>query len=251
MSGGAGDDFYVGYLKSAPPALARWVRAVAIGLVVAATLVALVLVNLQGRFDPGVFEFGVEREFSGVLVESPYPMLLVDAPGARVPGSAYLLVAFGKHGAAPAVAGLDGRQVRLRGSLIYNQGLTMIELVDGSVETLATAATPPPAELELGSFTLAGEIVDSKCYLGVMKPGREKPHRACAELCIRGGIPPLFRVETDGGEVVQLLLVDVAGEPVNERVLDLVAEPVEITGRVTRAGDRLVLAADPELYRRL
>ena len=31
------------------------------------------------------------------------------------------------------------------------------------------------------------------CFLGVMKPGRSKPHRACAVRCISGGIPP-FKV---------------------------------------------------------
>jgi hypothetical protein len=29
-------------------------------------------------------------------------------------------------------------------------------------------------------MTLTGEIVDSKCYLGVMNPGQGKVHRDCA-----------------------------------------------------------------------
>jgi hypothetical protein len=45
---------------------------------------------------------------------------------------------------------------------------------------------------DLGAFTLVGEIVDSKCYLGIMNPGETNPHRECAALCIRGGIPPLI-----------------------------------------------------------
>ena len=103
----------------------------------------------------------------------------------------------------------------------------------------------------LGSYTLRGEIVDSKCFLGVMKPGRRKPHRACATRCISGGVPPIFFVETVAGEHDFLLLVDEAGAPVNDRVLDLVAEPLEITGEVRRHGAHLVLAADPASYRRL
>ena len=47
------------------------------------------------------------------------------------------------------------------------------------------------------------------------------------------------------------LLVSEAGEPVNDQVLHLVAEPVEITGRVSRRGGLLTLRADPASYRRL
>jgi hypothetical protein len=46
------------------------------------------------------------------------------------------------------------------------------------------------------------------------------------------------------------LLVSAEGKPVNKDVLDMVAEPVEITGDVERQGDLLVLRADPRSYRR-
>ena len=100
-------------------------------------------------------------------------------------------------------------------------------------------------------MTLVGEIVDSKCFLGVMKPGNSKPHRACAARCISGGIPPVLLVRDKQGNPTYFLLVSSAGESVNDAVLDLVAEPVEITGRVMRHGDLLVLHADPETYRRI
>ena len=41
------------------------------------------------------------------------------------------------------------------------------------------------------------------------------------------------------------------GEPVNKQVLNLVAEPVEITGEVERQGELLILRADPATYRRV
>ena len=47
------------------------------------------------------------------------------------------------------------------------------------------------------------------------------------------------------------LLASEAGETVNRDVLDLVAEPVEITGRLERRDGQLVLYADPENYVRL
>jgi hypothetical protein len=128
----------------------------------------------------------------------------------------------------------------------------MVEVVAGSVEAIGpTAARPTGGAVDLGLQTLRGEIVDSKCYLGVMKPGRGKPHRACATLCIRGGVPPVLRVETTGGEYRHLLLTDQAGGALNDRVLELIAEPVEITGRVRRDGDLLILETDPRTIRRL
>ena len=247
------DDLYVGYQARAPIALSRFLRRTVLLLAVAAALVAMALAGLQSPFDPGVFEFGVVRDFEGVVGERPHPFLLVDRPG-RDPAepSRFHLVGVGKHGADEEVAGLDGRRVRLRGTLIHRQGETMVEVVGGSVEPLAGEPGGAAAgAVDLGVQTLRGEIVDSKCYLGVMKPGRGKPHRACATLCIRGGIPPVLRVATADGEHRHLLLTDEAGGAVNSRVLDLVAEPVEITGRVLRAGDLLMLRADPGSIRRL
>jgi hypothetical protein len=103
----------------------------------------------------------------------------------------------------------------------------------------------------LGRQTLVGEIVDSKCFLGVMNPGQLTPHRACAIRCISGGVPPVLLVRQKDGPATYLLLVSSEGKPVNQQVLDLVAELVEITGEVERQGDLLILRADPATYRRL
>jgi hypothetical protein len=70
-------------------------------------------------------------------------------------------------------------------------------------------------------------------------------------LCIRGGIPPLFWVENERGDVQRLLLVGANGEAVNERVLELVGLPLEIEGVVSQLDDWLVLSADPAGYRRI
>ncbi len=247
------DDFYVGYQKQAPAGLAGFLRRVVVLLLVAGAGVAAALAVLQDRFDPGVFEFGVVRDFEGVVSERPHPVLLLDAPVqlGETTAARFLLVAFGKHGAEPETGGLEGQRVRLRGSLIYREGEHMIEMVAGSVEPLEQRQASRQAVVDLGRRTLRGEIVDSKCFLGVMKPGRGKPHRACATRCISGGIPPVLRVETADGDYRHFLLTDEDGAAVNDRVLDFVAEPVEITGQVRRRGDLLILAADPARYRRL
>ena len=103
----------------------------------------------------------------------------------------------------------------------------------------------------LGTFTFTGEIIDSKCFLGVMNPGTLKPHRACATRCISGGIPPMLAVRTSDGATMYLLLVSKDGQTVNKEVLDLIAEPVTITGEMVQHGDLLFLHADPATYQRV
>jgi len=246
------DEFYVGYLPQSPPGIARRTRiAVVVLLGLGLSAAALTLVA-QRHFDAGTFEFGVERAFDGVLLERPYPILLVpDANGTR----SHYLVRFGKHGAQGLVAGMDGDAVRVVGTAIHDDGQRMIQVERleplDAARAEALRARVASGEVALGTMTLIGEIVDSKCHLGVMKPGRGKPHQVCAIRCIAGGIPPVLRVEGLDGRVAHLLLVGRDGRAVNREVLDLVAEPVQITGRVVRAGDLLVLYADPADYRRL
>ena len=52
------------------------------------------------------------------------------------------------------------------------------------------------------------------------------------------------------GRASYFLLASSRGEEVGREVLDLVAEPVKITGQVLRYGDLLVLRADPDTYTR-
>jgi len=248
------DEFYVGYLPTAPARVAHRTIGAVIVFVGLAVVVAIVLVVGQREATGGTFEFQVYRDFTGILVERPYPTLLVERPNADrgEPYSRYLLVGAGKHGATVDVAGFDGKRVTLQGSLIFRDEKTMIELVPESVRSASTApATLPSGDREeLGTVTLAGEIVDSKCYLGVMSPGSAKPHRACAVRCISGGAPPLLIVT--GGSIVvpSALLVSASGEAVTGEVLDYVAEPVEITGRLVREGDRHILFANPSTIKR-
>jgi hypothetical protein len=105
--------------------------------------------------------------------------------------------------------------------------------------------------VSLGRQTFRGEIVDSKCWMGVMNPGVLTPHRACAVRCISGGIPPILLVRREKAPPLNLLLVSTDDQPVNAAVLDFIAEPVEITGEVVRHGELLTFSIDPTAIRRL
>jgi len=243
------NEFFIGYKAKAPPRQARFLRRAVGSLILGGLALAVVLAALQKPFDPGEFEFGVIRDFEGVLLESPVPTLLTST---QPDHSRFLLVAPGKFGATDLVAGMNGRTVHLQGSLIHRGDEAMIEILPGSIREAATPVDRQVStSIRLGDHTLVGEIVGSKCYLGVMKPGREKTHRACAVRCISGGIPPILRITDSRGEPTHLLLVGRDGRPINKEILPFVAEPVEMTGTLQRHGDQLAFLITPSSIRRL
>ncbi|MDR3456268.1 MAG: hypothetical protein P4N60_02390 [Verrucomicrobiae bacterium] len=251
------DDFYIGWETSAAPRIGKFVRAVVLILFVASISLALAFAMVQRSIGVSVFEWGMVKNFSGVLKLEPYPHLLVPRPGATGTQnnfSTYYLVAPFKFGLdRKKLSTLDGKLVSLQGTLIYRGNQTMVEALPDSIKA-ADAESPMltgEETIQLGRQTLTGEIVDSKCFFGVMNPGQLLPHRACAIRCISGGIPPVLLVRQTNGTAICLLLVSPAGQPVNQQVLDLVAEPVQITGEVERQDELLILRADPKTILRI
>jgi len=250
------DEFYIGWESKAAPGIGKTVHRVVMVLVVLALAAPIVFALSQRMIGESVFEWGMHKSFNGVFRATPYPHLIVPRPG-MVEGqpefSTYYLVNEWKFGLpGEAVSAFDGAPVRLKGSLIYRGSQTMIETrpewieADDSMSKFAL-----PVAVPLGKQTLVGEIVDSKCFLGVMNPGQLTPHRACAIRCISGGVPPVLLVRQPDAPAVYLLLVSADGKPVNQQVLEMVAEPLEITGEVERQGELLILRANPATYRRL
>jgi len=240
------NDFYIGYAQQVPMQLARFLRRVIIVFAFLAVALALLLVVGQMPFANSVFEYGKPRKFEGIIETHPYPTLLVKRP-AEAPQaqkySRYLLVGPGKHGANDLIAGLDGKQVSLQGQLIYRGGGVMVEVEPHSIKSSDTAPVNQANTLGLGRVKVSGEIVDSKCYLGVMNPGQGKVHRDCASRCLSGGIPPLF-VTFDGEN--QFLLVDSDGHAIGRDTLrEFVAEPITIEGETLQRGDTRMLRIDP------
>lgn len=251
------DEFYIGWQSQAPKAIGSHLRKTVVPLLLLAPVLGVVFVLAQGTIGNAVFEWGTIKTFSGILQARPYPHLLVARPGnSGSTPSAYYLVAPFKFGLkSETIAALDGKPVSLKGTLIFRGSQTMIEARPDSItpvgQSVTSSNSPPPSSVPLGRQTLVGEIVDSKCYLGVMNPGQLTPHRACAVRCISGGIPPILLVRPKTGQPLYFLLVSSNGRAVNKQVLDMVAEPVEITGEVERQGELLVLRSDPQTFRRV
>jgi len=247
-------EFYIGYQSEAPAGVAaRTRRFVAVSLAIVALCAVLAAIGFQA-LPRATFEFGNVRSFEGTISTAPYPALYVERPhvvDSRPAASRYHLVAPFKWGADELVAGLDGKLVQLEGTLVHRDGQSMIEVVPGSVVEVAGEALEHERVIYLGEHRLIGEIVDSKCFLGVMNPGNLKPHRACAVRCISGGIPPVLCVRDKEGRAEYFLLVGENGEALNQAVLDLVALPVEVAGDVERLGDQLFLRTSADRIKSL
>jgi hypothetical protein len=244
------NDFYVGYVPKAPISLARFVRRIIIVLGLLVVTVALVLVIGQMPFANSAFEYGKVQKFEGIVETRPYPTLLVARPGEvgqEEKYSRYLLVAPGKHGADDLIADFHGKHVRLQGQLIYREGGTMVEIEPSSISPLDTAPANQATARDLGPLTVSGEIVDSKCYLGVMNPGKGKVHRDCASRCLSGGIPPIF-VTSTGQD--QFLLVGPDGHAIGRDALrEFIAEPITIRGELLQRGESRLLRIDARALR--
>jgi hypothetical protein len=235
------DEFYVGYAPQAPDGLARAVVRVCVVLAALIVAAALGLAIGQTPYPTSRFEYGVTRSYTGVLETLPVPMLLQR-------DSHFLLVAPGKH-ALHVDAALDGRTVQLQGTLIERAGDRMLQTEAVSIRAMGEAVATP-ARISLGEVTLHGEIVDAKCYLGVMNPGESKVHRECAARCISGGVPAGFVAHDADGTAKMLLLTDKHGHALGRSVLDRVAEPVEISGELVKVGSAFTLRTEPTQIRR-
>jgi hypothetical protein len=103
-----------------------------------------------------------------------------------------------------------------------------------------------------GTVVLRGEIVDSKCFLGVMTPGQGKTHRACASLCLRGGLPAALLVDAGDGAMRLVLLVTRTGDPVDAAAgAAAPGAPIEARGELARTRGWWTLRTDPASWRRL
>ena len=83
---------------------------------------------------------------------------------------------------------LDGKTVTTQGYPLLRDGLTVLQ-----TETMPREmrqSLPPPAASVVGSRTLTGEIVDSKCFLGAINPGEGEVNPGMRGALSSRGISP-------------------------------------------------------------
>lgn len=217
-----------------------------IGVVLASLLGYTALAVLLGRAtdDPGQGVEIPERRLSGLLMDGPYPFL-VTAPSPTHPrGHTVLLTGQGKHGLDSDIRAFVGQHVEVFGLYMKRGGIDMLELADVPKPLPAAAAFAPPAMVPLGTWRITGELCDGKCWIGWMRPGGGLAHKACANVCLIGGVPPVLVSTGDVAGSQFLLPVDPVGKPLPDGFRHWVGIRGIYEGDVFRVGDLLLFRTD-------
>ncbi len=231
------DEFYIGYRKIAPPNTGRFIARMAALIVLLVMLAAFTLGALQNPAGDGAYAFGTVESFEGELLARPIPYVAIDDHGnSRIA----ILVDQGKHGVSAYVRDAINHKVRFDATRIEREGVLMLELagadhfhvLDEIIRKVHPLITPPS--------TLVGELVDTKCYLGVMNPAQGKVHRGCAVECLRGGVQPGLLV-TDEDGASRLVLISATPGVINP---EWAGRTLTVTGSVHKNGALEGITAD-------
>ncbi|WP_109302670.1 hypothetical protein [Aquimarina sp. AU474] len=246
------DDFYIGYIEDVSLKTKATIKKfVLIGLITL-LLIAITFAITQNNFKNSTFELTTNSKIMGVYHEMPYPMLKVKT--AENTFKNILLIGFGKYSANPFLKKirsqtpeLSGSMLSIEGNLIYYNGKTLLQITNDEKITLVEKTNLqrlPQLKTLVSDMELKGEIIDPKCYFGVMKPGKGKIHRSCAVLCISGGIPPVLAT-TDRNNISEYYLItDNAGKPIHKDILPYVGKPSLLKGKVVQLEDWYQLRID-------
>lgn len=249
------DEFFIGWLAM-PRSLTRFLR-ILVGILLATAVgIATTLPTLQKSAGEGDWQVDSTIELVGTASADPYAMIRVADESTGELTRTVMVVSSGKFGAQSRLTPFAGQRVRLRGTMLHRNERWMLELVDGEDAIQSLSSSParsntPAVTRRAERATLRGEIIDPKCYLGAMKPGGGKTHKACATLCIAGGIPPMLVTRDAGGRETFYLLLDSQGHAIADSVLPYVGDLVAVTGDVECWDDLFVLRLHPNGVRRL
>ncbi len=232
------DDFFIGWSGRLPRAQ-RWaVPSAVMCLLIVFAVLPLALARATDDPGPGDFDWTAgDQVLEGTLTRLPYPTLWIPPDAAHAQGHTIMLSGDGKYG-PDLDPGSDGRFVRARGIMLKRGSLDMLQVNERPAILEGNAPTPPVTPL--GQWRITGEICDGKCETGAMRPGRGIAHRACANLCLIGGVPPVY-VSTGPIEGSEFLLMSGPdGHPLPDNIRDFVALPITLQGEVERRGDLLI-----------
>ncbi len=246
------NDFFIGWSDDPPVLDRRFFLGAGLALTAGTAGLAATLSAFRNAPNTGTWKSEI-REWRGIATPAPYSMMRTrDLDGTP---RTVMLGCQGKCGVSARIGSHAGRPIIIRGSLIQRGKHAMIAVAD-DIDWIEDAPGTDTDGLDfptiepLEEITLRGTILDSKCWFGAMSPARGKTHKACASLCIRGGIPPAFFVK-DRQDQKALLLMTSNGGAHGDDLLPFVADPVEITGELQRWGDQLLIDNKVSTLRRI
>lgn len=226
------DEFYIGWAGGSKQSNRTSYRFYLSFLVLMIALVSI-FIFFEKPFADSSFAYGELTEMEGELLEMPVISI-------RIPdGDAFEivpLVGFGKMGPHQALQDLLGKgtfHVKLRGTLIQYKGNKLFELTEGT-NAIIHSEIIEREEMrgEMGNMMeVRGEIVDPKCFFGVMKPGYGKVHKSCAIRCISGQIPPILAIRNMEGEFMDYyFLTDTNGNVLRQDLHEYVGINIKVSG---------------------
>lgn len=251
------DAFFIGWSPDVSSVDRRFLLGAAGGFIAMGAAGAAGLAALQNGPGAGQWNPGAIEDWLGVVSADPYPLLRYREAGGAARTA--LLFCETKCGVRQRLTALSPGISRVRGSLLSRGRHRAIAVTSGADWISAVEEQRDEELLErplpraLGQALLQGEVLDTKCWFGAMRPGAGKPHKACASLCIRHGVPPSMRVRGADGRDRSLLLTDANGAGIvpDEDFLALVADPVEVEGQLVAIGDIVTFQVEPNDIRRL
>ena len=213
---------------------------------------AYAIAKVQPSGGRGSWDMGTQVALTGQVAAAPYAHMRV-FEGGRV--RTILLGCETKCGARERLEAIsfDAGGATVHGSMLERDSYRMIATASGAdwIEPQALDTLPDPVITDLGEAQLTGEILDTKCWFGAMRPNEGLSHKACATLCIASGVPPYFGVRDSQGRERALMITGPAGEALVQPILEYVAEPIEAVGRIIQIDDLFQFRMDAGLVRRL
>lgn len=245
------DAFFIGWSNTMPASLALFL--VCISMVFLGVMAGLAVSTRASIDDPGSGRFvwgQPQGAITGKLEMYSYPVLRLPPADDGSPASAIFFSGQGKRGIAPQATKFIGNMVDAKGVYLKRGDITMMQLGDMSAAKPEVENYIPTPAKPLGRWKIAGEICDGKCYAGAMRPGRGLAHKACANLCIIGGVPAVFVSSAPVNGSSFFLLSDQDGNAVSEDMLTKhMALYIEAEGNVEQIDDLMVFKMDTSTIR--
>jgi len=253
------DPFFIGWLEETPQSYTQIVKPFLL-LLFPSVLIFALLMNF-GRKPAdnaaAIYEFGQLTTLEGVLVNHPVPMLRMNLKeeGKEVVQHLILVDAL-KFGASKTIEAMEkkakttliNKAIKLKGTLSYFEGKRILELTEGVDAFVGLSKLTPKTSAMIPSSSsekIRGEIIDSKCFFGVMKPGSGKTHKSCAVRCLSGGVPALFRSTNKKEDHEFYLLLGENGESINKSLLAYTADHIQLKGAIFQMADWKIIYTSP------
>ena len=167
------NNFFIGWSNHMPKKSRKAIGLLLMLIFLLIPILSYVIIIYEKPFNNHRFEIGQVREFHGVYVEKPKPMLILD--DTYYPNSFDnhpLLVGYGKFGATSTIREIEKiwgdlayKQIRIRGTLLYGDGKLVIELTDGvsSISEVSERSHDKDIPSQKTEVLRHGEIIDPKC----------------------------------------------------------------------------------------